>query len=295
MSVIDLHRLEQLIAVAEEGSVTKAAARLHLSQQALSTSLRNLEREVGVDLLDRGGTRIRVLPAGEALIADARVLRGLARSALRRARRIGRGEPDVLRVGHTPAVPGEELGTLIRTVHRFVPGLRIEPHQHYPSALTDRLLDGELDIGLCRAMLPVHGLTRTTLTRHRLSIAVGEHHRLARREDVTLAELAEETIVVWGHPGRSGYTDLLLTLCRQAGFEPKTVRSELQGVPPSSAVVGTDHVAFVTAPPGATAGGTVRVIDLTPPLYVPLIALWPEHSTSEPRDAFLRTLREALD
>ncbi len=48
-------------------------------------------------------------------------------------------------------------------------------------------------------MLPVPGVVRTTLTRQRLSIAVGEHHRLARRDNVTLAELAGETIIVWGH------------------------------------------------------------------------------------------------
>lgn len=284
---LDLYRLEQLIAVAEEGSVTKAAARLHLSQQALSTSLRNLEREVGVDLLDRGSAGIRLLPAGETLVADARVLRGLARSALHRARRIGRGEPDVLRLGHTPAVTGDEIGALLRAVRAQHPNVRIEPHLRYPNALCDELLDGDLDLGLCRGMRAVRGLARTTVTRHRLQVAVSEDHPLAGRDSVALDELAGHTIAVWGQPGTSGYTDLLVSYCRQAGFEPAMERTPLQGVPPETAVVGTGHVAFVTARPGAVSGGAARVIALTPPIYAPLIALWPEHGTSAPRDVFL--------
>lgn len=291
---LDLYRLEQLIAVAEEGSVTKAAVRLHLSQQALSTSMRNLEREVGVTLLERGGNRVQLSPAGEALVADARALRGLAGTALRRARRIGRGEFEVLRVGHTPAVTGEEVGELLRTVRAAQPELRIEPHLRYPADMHRQLLDGDLDLGLCRAMSPAQGLARTSLTRHRLSVAVDEHHRLAGRAGVTIEELAGETIVVWGQPGSSGYTDLLLALCRQAGFEPRTTRSDMQGVPPPMTVVGTRHVAFVTAAPGTIADG-VRVITLTPPAHVPLIALWLDHTTSETRDAFVRTVRQTAD
>ncbi len=60
-----------------------------------------------------------------------------------------------------------------------------------------------------------------------------------------------------------------------------------------SPVIGTEHIAFVTAPLSATAGGAARVLDLTPPFHVSLIALWLEHATSKPRDAFLRTPREA--
>lgn len=289
---LDLYRLTQLIAVAEEGSVTKAAARLHLSQQALSTSLRNLEREVGVDLFDRSGPSMTLLPAGESLVADARVLHGLARSALRRARRIGRKQPEVLRVGHTPAVTGEEIADLVRAAGDRLPGLRLEPHQRYPAALADQLLDGDLDLGLGRSTIRVHGLTHAQVAEHRLSIAVDGNHPLAARESVNLGELAGETIVVWAQPGRSGYTDLLLDLCRKAGFEPTTQRTELQGVPPSEAVVGTRNVAFVTAPQGVAAGGAARVITLEPATYVPLIALWPEHVASAARDALLATITE---
>lgn len=284
---MDLNKLEHLVAVAEEGGFTPAAKRLHLSQQALSSSVRALEREVGVRLLDRAGNAITVLPAGQALISDARVLRGVARSAVQRARRIGRGESEMLRIGHTPAITGDELTGLLRRVRAAQPDLATQLHQRYPSELVDQLLTGDLDLALCRAMPPERGLVRSTLTHHRLRVAVAAEHHLADRDSVQLTELAEEPIMVWGHPGRSGYTDLLVQHCRQAGFEPRIRRNPVQGTPPVSAVIGTDHVAFVTASPGPAADGQVHVLELTPTAHVPMHALWAQHTSSEARDTFL--------
>ncbi|MBE9372960.1 LysR family transcriptional regulator [Saccharopolyspora sp. HNM0983] len=284
---LDLHKLEHLVAVAEEGSFTRAAAREHLSQQALSTSIRALEREVGVDLLDRSGGAVTLLPSGRALVDDARVLHGAARSALARARRIGRGEPEVLRIGHTPAVTGDEVIALVHRAHAAQPELAPQVNQRYPDELARELLDADLDVGLCRAMRPPHGLTRSTLRQDRLRVAVAADHPFADRGSVHLTELAAETIVVWGHPGRSGYTDLLIEHCRAAGFEPRVRRNPIQGTPPITAVLGTGHAAFVTADPGPAAGGQVRVLELQPTREVPLHALWSAHISSPARDAFL--------
>lgn len=276
---LDLYKLDHLVAVAEEGSFTRAAARLHLSQQALSTSVRALERQVGVELLVRGPSGVTMLPAGEALVADARVLHGVAHSAVQRARRIGRGEHETLRIGHTPAVTGDEVMALLPS------GLDTRVNQRYPDELTRELLSGELDVGLCRAMPPARGLARTAVARQRLHVAVAEGHPLASRGRVQLSELADQEIIVWGEPGRSGYTDLLVGLCRGAGFEPRTRRNAVQGTPPVTAVAGTGGVAFVTAAPGPVAAG-VRVVELVPEARVPLHALFPQHTASDARDAF---------
>ncbi len=289
---LDLHKLEHLVAVAEERSFTRAAARLHLSQQALSTSVRALEREIGVDLLDRSNNTLTVLPAGQALVADARVLHGLAHSATQRARRIGRNEAETLRVGHTPAVTTDEITALLPQVRRARPDLAPEINQRYPHELTEQLLAGDLDLGLCRAMRPPHGLTRALLTHDRLHIAVATGHHLATYESVRLPDLAGEHIMVWGPPGQSDYTDLLVEHCRQAGFEPHIERNPVQGTPPATAVLDTGHVAFVTAPAGPAAGGHVRVLDLQPPVFAPLHALWHQHTSSEARDAFLAAVSE---
>lgn len=284
---LDLRKLDQLIAVAEEGSFTRAAARLHLSQQALSTSIRALEREVGVPLLERESSGISVLPSGQALIEDARVLDGIVGAAVRRARRIGRGETEPLRIGHTPAVTGEEIAMLLRARVTEQTMRHTEVSQGYPVPLLERLRETELDLVLCRGMSAPHGLTRGTLTEQRLSLAVSAEHHLAERAFVELSELAGEHILVWGKPGESGYTDLLLEHCRRAGFEPVYSRSPMQGTPPVTAVIGTREVAFVTAPPGPAAGGWTRVIELRPAIHTPLHAIWSPHTTNEARDDLL--------
>ncbi|MGA5218499.1 LysR substrate-binding domain-containing protein [Streptomyces cinereoruber] len=288
---LDLNKLDHLIAVAEEGSLTRAAARLHLSQQALSTSIRVLEREVGVPLLERGSTGVTVLPAGAALLEDARVLDGMTRAALHRARHIGRGETQTLRIGYTPAVTGDELVTLLAPVTDTHPDITPEIHQRYPSELTAALLAGDFDIGLCRGITPAHGLTRTTLGHQRLHIAVASGHPLATRTSVTLPELAHETFMVWGAPGRSGYTDLLIDHCHNAGFEPNTERTARQGTPPITAVIGTHHIAFVTTPPGTAAGGKAHILALEPPIHAPLHALYLPHTTCPSRTTFLTHVR----
>jgi DNA-binding transcriptional LysR family regulator len=284
---VDLHKLEHLVAVGEEGSLTRAAARLHLSQQALSASIRTLEREVGVELLDRRGSRASLRPAGQALVTDAHAIHGLARAALRRARHIGRGEPDLLRVGHTPAVTGEEVTTLLAPLRDQRPDLATEVNQRYPNELTTQLLADDLDLGLARAMTPARGLSRTVLGHHRLRIAVAAEHPLATTNSVALPDLADEHFLVWGTPGRSGYTDLLIDQCRHAGFEPHIQRTPVQGTPPVTAVIGRDRLAFVTAKPGPAAGGRTWVLELDPPLFAPLHALWPHHTQCDARDTLL--------
>ncbi|QVQ50221.1 LysR family transcriptional regulator [Spiractinospora alimapuensis] len=284
---LDLHKLEHLIAVVEEGTFTRASARLCLTQQALSSSIRALEREIGVDLLDRGGSPLAVTAAGQALIGDARVLRGAAETALRRVRRIGRNETEILHIGHTPAVTADEVIALVHQVHAVHPDLPTQVNQRYPAELNDQLRRGEIDLGLSRAMSTDYGLDSMVVTRHRLNIAIDAGHRLAGRDTLHLAELAEEPIMVWGHPGRSGYTDLLVHHCREAGFEPHIRRNPIQGTPPVTAVLGTRELAFVTAPPGTALEGKVHVVELLPPTFVPVRAMWPRHTTSAVRDAFL--------
>ncbi|NLU69405.1 LysR substrate-binding domain-containing protein [Streptomyces sp. HNM0574] len=287
---VDLRRLEHLIAVAEEAGFTRAAARLHLSQQALSTSVRTLERQVGVRLLDRTHQQVTPTPAGQALIDDARLLRAQARAARERARRIGRGEQERLRIAHTPAVTAEEVAELLARARAETHGIHAQAQQTFPGDLREQLLAGGCDIGLTRAMPATDGLTRVQVASHRLRVAVPAGHPLAERPHLSLDDLRGERIMVWGHPGHSAYTDLLIGLCRQAGFEPETERNPVQGTPPVTAVIATGHIAFVTAPPGPAAGGSARVLDLEPPVLVPVHALWVPHTTSPSRDTFLAGL-----
>ena len=227
---LDLRKVAHFVAVAEERSMTRAAARLHLSQQALSMSMRSLERELGVALLDRSRRGVVLLASGEALYADAVPLLAAATAAVGRARRADRGEPELLRIGHTPAVTGIEVTELLAGAPAS--GASVQVVALLPDELSERLRDRSVDIGLSRATAPVAGLAGQVVARHRLRLAVRAGHRLAHRHAVTLAEIAGETLIVGAPPGVCAYTDLLLGLCRRAGFEPRHQVTPVQGTPP---------------------------------------------------------------
>lgn len=141
-------------------------------------------------------------------------------------------------------------------------------------------MGGEVDVGLGRLLVPAPGLIADAVGHCRLRVALPADHRLARLPDVELSELAGETIVVWGRPGRSSYTDFLMDMCRHAGFEPQVEVNPIQGTPPITAVVDGDRVAFVTEPPGPTADGSVIVLDIRPEQHVPLTAMRLDRSRS---------------
>ena len=275
---LDLRKVEHFVAVAEERSMTRAVARLRLSQQALSMSMRALERELGVPLLDRSSRGVALLASGEALYADAVPLLAAATAAVGRARRADRGEPELLRIGHTPAVTGIEVTEMLAGLPAASASVALQVVALLPDELDERLRDRFIDVGLSRATAPPDGLAGQVVARHRLRLAVRAAHRLAHRLAVTLPDLAAETLVVGAPAGVCAYTDLLLGLCRQAGFEPRHRVTPFQGTPPVTTVLGNDGVALVTEAPGAAVGGAVRVIELEPETTVPVLASW-RHDT----------------
>lgn len=280
---LDLRKVAHFVAVVEEGSMTRAAVRLRLTQQALSMSVRALERELGVALLARGGGGLTLLPAGTVLFADADPLLKAAAAAVGRVRQADQPGTEPLRIGHTPDVTGLEVATMLAGAPAALAAGTTQVTPLLPADLTEGLWNRSIDLGLARALARTDGLGTQVVARNRLRVAVGSGHRLAFREVVTIRDIAAETLFVSAPAGASGDTDLLLTLCRTAGVEPRHRVSPLQGMPLVTAVLGNDGVALVTDVPGVAVGGAVRVVELEPPITVPLLATWRDDGRSRAR------------
>jgi DNA-binding transcriptional LysR family regulator len=288
---LDLRKLAHFVAAVEERSLTRAAGRLRLSQQALSMSIRALERELGVPLLERGRGGVELLPAGRSLYTDGVPLLAAATAAVARARRSDGSETELLRIGHTPAVTNTDVITLLAGVPLAQAATVTQVIQIEPGDLGDRLWDRTIDLGLTRAMSSSNGLTGQVVSRHRLRVAVRAGHRLAQRPTVTMGDLAAETLLVPAPADASPDTALLLALFRTAGIEPRYRVSSVRGTPPVTAVLGNDGVALVTDLPGPAVGGAVQVLELEPSTTVPLLAAWRRDTRSRPRDLLLDALR----
>ena len=273
---MDFRRLEHFLAIVEQGGVTAAAEHLHLTQQALSASLGQFERQLGTPLFDRAGRGLVLTDAGRAVADRGPGVVAAARDTVAVAREAGRGERMPLRVGRSPAVSSERLAGLIGPMadDGTQTDTPIEVVQSFPGQLYDDLLAGRIDVAFARGHPRLSGTGWRTVAFDRLRVAVDAvANPWASRSGVAITELAGSTIAVWGRSGHSAYTDFLAGICIAAGFEPRLRRTERQGMPPVAAAAGMD-VAFVTDPAGPADGGRAQVIDLDPPVYAPLDAVW---------------------
>lgn len=287
-TVPDLRRLEQFVAAMEEPSLSAAAAGLHMSQQALSAALKQLERELGVALFTRSGRRLAPTPAAQALYDGAPTLLSAARQLAQRARQASALMPAPFVVGRSPAVTAQEAFALLEPLiaHPDSPSLTVR--EIFPPAMVDELQQGTVDLVVRRGTAIPDELAGATLAYHPLRIALHRDHPLAQRESLWLADLSSSPITVWAPQHASSYTDFLAAQCRRAGFEPELVVNRIQGTPPVTAVLNQPHAAaFVTDPAGTQLDGRVVVRDLDDAPKVPLQALWLPHTRNRLRAALL--------
>lgn len=284
----DLRRLAHFVAVAEASGFTSAARQLHLSQQALSSSVKQLEKEIGATLLVRSGRRISLTPAGQTLLDEGRSLLAAARTVTQHTRAAATSQPDEFVIGHSPAISSHAVYTLIEPAIAAASTTSFTAVQLFPDRLAAGVQDGTVHLGLRRGIVPQDRLASAVARYDTLRVAVRSGHRLAGRRRITMADLATETIALWAPPGSSYYSDFLVNLCRRAGFEPQYRVSRVQGCPPEAAALTDEAVAFVTSAAGRALDGAVSVIDFDDNVLVPLQALWQPHTKSAVRDLILR-------
>ncbi|MFJ8825260.1 transcriptional regulator CynR [Streptomyces sp. NPDC102467] len=145
---VELRHLRYLLAVVEHGSFTRAAEALRVSQPTLSQQIRQVERTVGLPLLDRTGRTVRPTDAGEVYVSHARVaLRELAAAdrAVQDVRDLSRGR---LRLGVTPTFTAYLVGPLLAALHARHPGLELSVREAPQDRIGEALLADELDAGI---------------------------------------------------------------------------------------------------------------------------------------------------
>ncbi len=162
----ELRRLRHFISVAEAGGFSRAAVTLHLSQQALSSSIQQLEKDLGTALFHRTGRQVTLTKAGEALLSEGRVLLAAARTVANHVAEVGASATEAFTVAHTPALSGiEAYGVLEPAIDAF-PETSFTLRQLYPTDLTSAVLDGSVQLGLRRGVSPPDDLAAAVVGYH---------------------------------------------------------------------------------------------------------------------------------
>jgi DNA-binding transcriptional LysR family regulator len=197
---VELRQLATFVAVAEEGSFTRASDRLHVVQSAVSAGVRNLERQLGASLFDRSTHKVQLTDAGRALLPEARATLAAATAARDAVDAVGGGVRGTVLLGTMQAQGMRALD---------VPGLLAEFRNHHPlvevhirhaaggsSEMAAQVREGRLDLAF--VSLPTHeipGVKLTPLAREPIMVLAPATHPLAKRKTVALSALTSEPLV----------------------------------------------------------------------------------------------------
>jgi DNA-binding transcriptional LysR family regulator len=192
---VELRQLRYFVTVAEELHFSRAAARLHLAQSALSAQIRRLEAEVGGPLLLRSTRQVELTPAGEALLNEGRAILAAADGALGRVRALAHDESASFSIGSLGPVPGALFSPLLATFSARHPQVRIDVRAIEFSEMVSALRTGRVDVAFLYAPLDEDALDVIPLISEPRVVVLPSTHRLAGREWLTPSELAGETFV----------------------------------------------------------------------------------------------------
>jgi len=215
---VDLRQLEFFVAVAEEGQFTRAAARCHIAQSALSTAIRGLERDLGTPLFARTTRNVQLTASGRVLLQEARRTLAAAAQARAAVAEVAGGVRGHLSIGTIPTPGVLDHAALLARYTADHPGIEIRLVRNTSMALLDELAAGTLDLAVVSlpARLPL-GAEAVELLSEPVTFVCRDDHRLADRKRVSLHEIAAETFV--GAPRGSVAFDVLDRLFSATGVD----------------------------------------------------------------------------
>ncbi len=217
---MELRHLKYFVAVAELGSVSRAAEKLFIAQPPLSMQIKQLEDEVGVPLLLRYPRGVRLTAAGSAFLEEAKDL--LARAE--RAKLVARHKDNVargsVRIGYVPSAGHTVVPRLLRRLRALHPECEIDVRELVTAQQTQALLHGEIDFGLLRPPIGTNRLSLVCELSDPFCLAVPEGHPLEGTGPIDLREAAEHVFVGFTRQRGPAFFDQTLGLCTDVGFSP---------------------------------------------------------------------------
>lgn len=218
---MDFKRLTYFVAVAEELHFGRAANRLGMSQPPLSRQIAQLEEELGVTLFDRSRSQIRRTQAGDALLHHGRDILERLDQVEREVKRIGAGAAGRLRIAFIGSATHGVLPNLIRAFRQQYPDVELAMSAMNNAELKTALIERHIDLALPRPHLEDEEITCFKLHSEPLVLALPMESPQVAQERIRLADLKDETFVLYPRRPRPSFADQIIEVCQSAGFTPR--------------------------------------------------------------------------
>jgi DNA-binding transcriptional LysR family regulator len=274
---MELRHLRYFQAVAEELSFSKAARRLHIAQPALSRAVQEVERDVGVNLIDRNRRSARLTPAGKVLLQEIALLLDRLEESLRRVRRTAAGEEGELRLGYIGPPTKPFLGRILAEYRRRFPRVSVHLEERTPERVWEMVAKGRLSIGLTRPVLAHEalGLQALLLRQERLCAALPPGHAWAEKSSLPWRSLAREPIILLARREGAGSHDAVLAACREAKFTPRLSHTpSLIGTVLQYVEAGAGIGIVPESVAAEKTAAEVKLVPLRPTQTIPLVMVW---------------------
>lgn len=233
---MELRHLRYFVAVAEELHFGHAAARLGTSQPSLSQQIRNLEKELRVELFHRNKRKVELTSAGRRFLTEAKEILSAAERAAALARETEREETQRLVVGISQNTDWEFLGRVIRAFAQKLPAVELSFQNLDPEEQVKGLREGRLDVGFMGLPVEDGGLVSEVTARIPLVLAISARHPKARSRALTLEQLSGEQYALWPRHIAPGVYDRTVEIFERAGFGPPVTMEG--GMPSARTLIG---------------------------------------------------------
>lgn len=268
-----------------------------MSQPPLSSQIKQLETELGIQLFQRTNRGVRMTEAGELLLGEARRIFVHVDQTISMVQRMGHGKVGRLTLGFVPSASNEALPPILNAFRERFPDVELFLREMRPDLVVQRLRDGQIDAGFLYLPLEDTSLAIECVSHEPLVLALPENHPLASETRVKLQTLAKEPFILPARYGQMpGLYGQVTEWCRQAGFVPNAVQKDvwlmqtIVGLVASGMGVALVPASVRNLPRKGVVYKSVHGLSPT----VKLGMVWRHNHLSTVLHSFLETAREAF-
>jgi DNA-binding transcriptional LysR family regulator len=242
---MELHDLRYFLAVAKEGHIGRAAARLHLSQPPLTRRIQALEEKIGARLFTRTPKGVTLTEAGQTLLEEAPNLLVLAQRAAERTRLAGLGLIGRLDVGLFGSGMLDVIPRMLARFHQARPEVKIVLHNLTKDVQLQALRERRISVGFNRLVPEETGITVETVLREAMVVAVPTSHPLSARTTIGLPDLEDIPLITYPNVPMRGLAQEVAEAFRAEGVRQK-VEQDVEDVVTAVALVSTGFGVTIT-------------------------------------------------